>query len=276
MRTAGTGARRSSHPSSISVATCMRLGARRGSRADRHRRRRRAAGRRRSKPTSRSSPERSFHGVFWRGQDGENYESFFVRPHQVGNPDSIQYTPVRNGISSWQLYHGPGFWNPVDFPIDEWFTIRVAFAGERAEVFVAGAQALVVPELKAERSRGASASSSAATRCTSQRSATAAEAGLPAAASTVARTGPPGVVLALVDLRPVSRRRLPELLDELDALAQELDAARRGAARASPTCRACTGSGRQEHRLRENAARIATCRDGCRSSSASATARSSS
>jgi hypothetical protein len=100
-------------------------------------------------------PERSFHGVFWRGQGEENYESFFVRPHQVGNPDSIQYTPVFNDISCWQLYHGPGYWNAIDFPLDTWFTIRVVFAGRRAEVFVAGDLALVVPELKAEPKRGA-------------------------------------------------------------------------------------------------------------------------
>jgi hypothetical protein len=52
-----------------------------------------------------------------------------VRPHQVGNPDAVQYTPVFNDIPGWQLYHGPGFWAPVSFPLDDWFRIRVAFAG---------------------------------------------------------------------------------------------------------------------------------------------------
>ena len=80
--------------------------------------------------------ERAFHGVVWRVQDGENHESFFVRPHQVGNPDAILYTPVNHGISSWQLYHGPGFWAPITFPIGLWLTIRVAFAGARADVYV--------------------------------------------------------------------------------------------------------------------------------------------
>jgi hypothetical protein len=94
--------------------------------------------------------ERGFHGVVWRLQDDENYESFFVRPHQVGNPDAIQYTPVFNGSSSWQLYHGPGFWNPVAFPIGAWFRIRVAFSGERAEVYVGDLEepALAIRELK--------------------------------------------------------------------------------------------------------------------------------
>lgn len=79
--------------------------------------------------------ERCFPGVVWR-VDGGGYESFFVRPHQVGNPDAIQYTPAWHGVSSWQLYHGPGFWAPVTFPIDDWFTIRVVFAGRRAEAYV--------------------------------------------------------------------------------------------------------------------------------------------
>jgi hypothetical protein len=80
--------------------------------------------------------ERAFHGLIWRAADERNYESFFVRPHQVGNPDAVQYTPVTNGISSWQLYHHDGFWAPLRFPIGEWFRIRVDFAGRRAEVRV--------------------------------------------------------------------------------------------------------------------------------------------
>ena len=79
--------------------------------------------------------ERSFHGLRWHVR-GEDSESFFVRPHQAGNPDAIQYTPVSNGISSWQLYHGPGFWAPITFPIEHWFTLRIVVAGQRADVYV--------------------------------------------------------------------------------------------------------------------------------------------
>ncbi len=96
------------------------------------------------------SRERSFQGVIWRAEGNEDFESFFVRPHQVGNPDAIQYTPVNHGVSSWQLYHGPGFWAPITFPIDDWFTIRVAFAGARADIHVGdlGSPALRIAELK--------------------------------------------------------------------------------------------------------------------------------
>lgn len=85
--------------------------------------------------------DRAFHGLVWRVLDRANYESFYVRPHQVGNPDSIQYNPVYNDVASWQLYHGEGYWAPIRFPIGTWFTIRVAFAGDRLEVFVGDLEA---------------------------------------------------------------------------------------------------------------------------------------
>jgi len=99
--------------------------------------------------------ERSFPGVAWRIND-DTYESFFVRPHQVGNPDSVQYTPVFNGVSAWQLYHGPGYWESVAFPINSWFTLRVAFAGSRGEAYIdgMGAPALVFGGLKVPASEG--------------------------------------------------------------------------------------------------------------------------
>jgi hypothetical protein len=101
------------------------------------------------------SAERAFHGLIWRAADDRNYESFFVRPHQVGNPDAVQYTPVTNGISSWQLYHHDGFWAPLTFPIGEWFRIRVAFAGGRAEVRLGDLSSVdLVCPLKAPRRSG--------------------------------------------------------------------------------------------------------------------------
>ncbi len=78
---------------------------------------------------------RSFPGLAWRVR-GDTYESFYVRPHQVVNPDSIQYTPVFNAQSAWQLYHGPGYWATVNFPLEGWFTLRTCFAGSRGEAYV--------------------------------------------------------------------------------------------------------------------------------------------
>jgi hypothetical protein len=102
------------------------------------------------------SGKRSFPGLAWRLRD-TTYESFFIRPHQVGNDDAVQYTPVFNGVSAWQLYHGPGFWAPIAFPIDEWFTVRVAFDGQRGEAYVADLNqpALVFDGLRVPHPSGA-------------------------------------------------------------------------------------------------------------------------
>ena len=96
---------------------------------------------------------RDFHGGIWRTVDHRNHESFFVRPHQSGNPDATQYTPVFNGLMAWQLYHGEPFQVPLELPAGEWLPVRIAFAGARAEIAVGGAAPIVVP-LKREPTAG--------------------------------------------------------------------------------------------------------------------------
>jgi hypothetical protein len=96
------------------------------------------------------TPERGFAGGTWRMQDDENFEWFWLRPHQSGNPDATQYAPAFNGIAGWQLYHGPCYTVPFSFRFDEWFTVRILFAGRLAEIYVADLEqpALFVDGLK--------------------------------------------------------------------------------------------------------------------------------
>lgn len=77
----------------------------------------------------------SFPGVFFRGQGPENLESFYIRPHQSGNPDAVQYTPVFNGLSGWQLYFGEGFWQAVELMPNTWHTIRINVLDDQADVY---------------------------------------------------------------------------------------------------------------------------------------------
>lgn len=97
--------------------------------------------------------ERGFHGPVWRAVAARDFETFYVRPHQNGNPDAVQYTPMFNDIAGFQLYHGEGYWAQLVFPVDEWFPIRVVFAGARAEIFVADLPPLAVT-LKREPAAG--------------------------------------------------------------------------------------------------------------------------
>lgn len=94
--------------------------------------------------------ERGFMGGFWRRQDAGNFENFYIRPHNSGNPDANQYTPVFNGVSGWQLYYGEGYGAPVQYSYNEWLHVKIVVSGSRAEVYIVDMDnpALFAPELK--------------------------------------------------------------------------------------------------------------------------------
>jgi len=88
-------------------------------------------------------------------QDTNDYENFYLRPHQSGQPDANQYTPVFHSASGWQLYHGAGYAAPTVYPYDTWIPVRISFSGDRAEVYIDSAEpALIIPELKRPRQAG--------------------------------------------------------------------------------------------------------------------------
>ncbi len=100
--------------------------------------------------------ERGFMGAIWRVEDEGNYEEFYLRPHQSGNPDATQYTPVWNGVWGWQLYHGERYAVPAVHPRDAWVRLAVVFAGPRAAIYLGDGAAplLVVEELKRPAAAG--------------------------------------------------------------------------------------------------------------------------
>lgn len=93
---------------------------------------------------------RGFVGGIWRVQDAKNVEEFYLRPHQSGNPDATQYTPVFNGVSGWQLYHGERYTVAIEHRFDEWTHVKILFAGTIAEIYVGDMEkpVLVVDDLK--------------------------------------------------------------------------------------------------------------------------------
>jgi len=103
------------------------------------------------------SRERGFVGGIWRVEDEENHELFYLRPHQSGNPDATQYTPVFHGVWGWQLYHGPRYTVPIEHRFGEWTPVKIVYSGRRAAVYVGDLEtpALVVDDLKREPAAGA-------------------------------------------------------------------------------------------------------------------------
>jgi hypothetical protein len=97
---------------------------------------------------------RSFVGVAFRADTLGGYEDFYIRPHQTGRFDAIQYTPVYHGVSGWQLY--PEGNATLDIPRDQWLHVKLVISGSRMEAYIDGQSepAIVVDELVRGRSRG--------------------------------------------------------------------------------------------------------------------------
>ncbi len=98
---------------------------------------------------------RNFAGIHFR-INGNNYEDFYLRSHQSGNPDATQYTPVIHGASGWQLYHGKGHSAAYNFNFKEWMHIRLIINEGQADVFINDmSQAFLhIPDLKLSPSAG--------------------------------------------------------------------------------------------------------------------------
>ncbi|WP_299800283.1 family 16 glycoside hydrolase [uncultured Maribacter sp.] len=94
---------------------------------------------------------RSFAGIFFRHQKGHGDE-VYMRMHKNGKPDALQYTPIFNGESNWQLYkeHQAN----ITFKSAGWNMLRVEVLNYTARVFVNGQFVLEVPKLKSENGKG--------------------------------------------------------------------------------------------------------------------------
>lgn len=95
------------------------------------------------------SGERAFVYLLFRGQSENEYEDLYLRPHKSDLPDALQYSPVFQRRSAWQLYHGERGTAATPIPHEEWVPVRLELTGPRAEVWVGGSDepAMVVNEL---------------------------------------------------------------------------------------------------------------------------------
>jgi hypothetical protein len=99
---------------------------------------------------------RSFVYLLFRMSDGREHEELYLRPHKSGLPDALQYAPVYQGQSAWQLHHGPGATAAVEFDPGAWTHVRVVLEGRRAALFIGDMSkpALLVPRLAHEPRAG--------------------------------------------------------------------------------------------------------------------------
>jgi len=94
---------------------------------------------------------RSFAGISFREQDN-NLEEVYMRLHKSNQVDAVQYTPMFNNESNWQLYRE--YQASTSFKNNEWNSLRIDVYNASAEVFVNNIKVMIVDELKTTEDEG--------------------------------------------------------------------------------------------------------------------------
>lgn len=97
-----------------------------------------------------------FAGVIWRGSEDGDREYLYVRTGNSGAGDALQYTPIQNGNSAWQIYSDSHAQAAPGFTYEGWNHVRLVVVEDRADVFINGATepTLHIPDLQTERGNG--------------------------------------------------------------------------------------------------------------------------
>lgn len=94
---------------------------------------------------------RSYAGITFRKQ-GDNMEEVYMRMHKSSQVDAVQYTPIFNNESNWQLYRE--YQAQVTFENKGWNTLRIEVKGESAEVFVNDKKEFTIDRLRTRNATG--------------------------------------------------------------------------------------------------------------------------
>ncbi len=102
------------------------------------------------------SEQQSFIGAGWRAIDDAHFEEMYFRAHLNNEPDALQYTPVENGLSAWQIFHDGNAIAPVSHTFTDWNHVKIVVIGDRADIYYnSDTPALHIPDLKRESTSGA-------------------------------------------------------------------------------------------------------------------------
>ena len=96
-----------------------------------------------------------FIGPMWRAESDSRFEEIYFRSHLNEKPDAVQYTPVENGNSAWQIFSDKNAIAAVSQTYDGWNHVKVVVKGDRADFyFNSDAPVLHVPDLKTDLTSG--------------------------------------------------------------------------------------------------------------------------
>ena len=94
---------------------------------------------------------RSFAGITFRKQNN-TMEEVYMRLHKSNQVDAVQYTPIYNNESNWQLYRENQ--GKVSFKETGWNSLRIEVNNQSAEVFVNGEKVMTIDELRTDQISG--------------------------------------------------------------------------------------------------------------------------
>ncbi|GAB5551409.1 MAG: hypothetical protein Sapg2KO_10000 [Saprospiraceae bacterium] len=94
---------------------------------------------------------RSFAGITFRKQ-ADNMEEVYMRMHKSSQVDAVQYTPILNNESNWQLFRA--YQAQVTFKDTGWNTLRIEIHNQSADVFVNDEKVLSIDQLRTDQSSG--------------------------------------------------------------------------------------------------------------------------
>ena len=98
-----------------------------------------------------ANSKRSFAGITFRKQN-DDMEEVYMRMHKSNQVDAVQYTPIFNGESNWQLYREHQA--KVPLKSEGWNSLRVEVVNKRAEVFVNDDKVMIIDNLRTDNEEG--------------------------------------------------------------------------------------------------------------------------
>lgn len=101
--------------------------------------------------------EYPFVGFSFHRQNDSEEEWFYLRSYAAGNPqfgDAIQYTPIINGVSMWDMY--PQYQGSADFQKNEWTHVKLVIGTHQMLVYINELEqaSLVIPYLEGNYNTG--------------------------------------------------------------------------------------------------------------------------
>lgn len=98
-----------------------------------------------------SNSVRSFAGITFRKRN-DNMEEVYMRMHKSNQVDAIQYTPIFNDESNWQLYRE--YQARVSFKNAGWNSLRIEINNGTAVVFANNEEVLTIDNLRTDQNTG--------------------------------------------------------------------------------------------------------------------------